>query len=404
MAQSGYLGWVSGGWWEGLARLFGRRPRARAADAKGWRGIFGQTHEAPLESVRIAQPAVQHPLGAARKPAFATPAPNRIEARVRRLKRRAAIDMIDQIGLAPIPGQLWRFVDAEADPARGVAAFLRALGLDPDRLRRRDRQEAQRANAVLELLFMIDHMFDRVAPPVAAALEARLCSGDYEAVRAAAQVAQTFEQIARLEARWPASHRLAVLNAFLEDVRGGLADPLGVPPPVADHARRVADELGRQMRALDTELREGAALYQSLTQRWPSAWDHQAQGHARATAEAQAAEAHRKLLTEAGLRHGEVEALVARIAGANAQLRRLIEAIEGRAAPAPVASDIDLALGFFGFAPGSRPDPALLAQRFRALARSAHPDLAPPDPSARAAAHRRFVELNGHYEVLKALG
>ncbi|MBX9815578.1 MAG: hypothetical protein K2X76_12825, partial [Sphingomonas sp.] len=291
MAQSGYLGWVGGGWWDGLARLFGRR--ARTGDAKRWRGIFGRAHEAPIATPAIRAAPVAHPIAPATRPAFEAPPPSTIAARVQRLKRRAAIDMFDQLGLAPIPGQLWRFVDAERDPFDGVSAFLRAIGLDPERARRRDPAELARANAVLELLFTIDHVFDRVAPPVAAALEARLCSGDYLAVRAAAQVAQTFERIARLEARWPAAHRLAVLTAFLDDVRGGLADPLGVPVPAAIQAQRVADELGRQMGALDTALRDGAALHQALLRRWPAPWDRSAQGAVRARAEADAADAHR---------------------------------------------------------------------------------------------------------------
>ena len=396
MAQSGYLGWVGGGWWQGLARLFARRARAGGSE---WRGIFGRRHEEHIVTPEIHAAPVAHPIAPASRPAFAAPPPAPIADRVRRLKRRAAIDMFDQVGLAPIPGQLWRFVDAEADPFEAVGAFLRALGLNPAAIRARDAHELGRANAVLELLYTIDHVFDRVAPPVAAALEARLGSGDYEAVRAAAEVTQTFERIARLEARWPAQHRLAVLGAFLDDVRGGIADPLGVPGHVAAHAQQVADELGRQMGALDVELREGAALHQTLLRRWPAAWDRTGEGNARARAEAETADAHRQLLTNAGLRHTEVEALIGRIRGANDVLRRLLGALEGEA-PSPVKSEAEMALAFFGFPPFARPDAATLAARFRQLARATHPDLAPPDEAA--AAHRRFVELNAHYEVLRA--
>ena len=401
MAQSGYLGWVGGGWWQGLARLFARRARGGAA-APGWRGIFGHEHEEAIVAPVIRAAPVAQPIAAATRPAFQAPPPVAIEARVKRLKRRAAIDMFDQVGLAPIPGQLWRFVDGEADPFNGVSAFLRALGLDPAAVRRRDSGEIARANAVLELLYTIDHVFDRVSPSVAAALEARLCSGDYKAVRGAAEVAQTFERIARLEARWPASHRLAVLSAFLDDVRGGLADPLGVPAHVVAHAQEVADELGRQMGALDTELRDGAALHQALLRRWPSIWDNGPQHAKRARAEAETADAHRQLLTNAGLRHVEVEAQIGRIRAANDVLSQLLGLLDGEA-PTRAKSEAERALSFFGFPPFARPDLATLAARFRILARANHPDLAPADPEARAAAHQRFVELNAHYEVLKAL-
>lgn len=56
---------------------------------------------------------------------------------------------------------------------------------------------------------------------------------------------------------------------------------------------------------------------------------------------------------------------------------------------------------FFGFDRDVRLDRGTLRQRFRALARTMHPDSAQPDSESQQAAHARFLALNRHYDLLK---
>lgn len=407
MAQGGYFGWI-GGLFGGQGLAWRLRQRPRGGQRRGWRGLFGRQSDDRLAPTIISSPAVARPQGAASRARRDDPASAKTLARIKRMRRRAVVDMFDQVGLEPFPGQLWRFVDAERDPYHGVTAFLQAIGIDPEGIRRRDPAEIERANTVLDLLFSIDHVFDRVDPEVAVALEARLCSGDYRAVRLAAQVIETFEKIARIDARWPRDHRLAVLDAFIRDMRAGVANPLAVPAEIAANAERIADELNQHMLAFDAGWGEHRRLSALLEARWPPGWSAAPQGQRRMQAMAEAAGVQRELMSNPALGASDVDRLLARLTKANHSLFTLADAIEGasrggdwRARAVGPQSDYDRALLFFGWAIDERPDAVALRRRFRELARTAHPDAAKADPVAQAAAHQRFVELNRYHDVLK---
>ncbi len=412
MAQGGYLGWFSG-WFGAYGR--GRRLRAgrpgRVVSRRGWRGLFGRRSDERLAPTVISTPAVARPQGVAPSRRKGARAPASVEERIKRMRRRAVVDMFDQVGLEPFPGQLWRFVDAEQDPYHGVTAFLQAIGIDADRVRARDQSEIERANTVLDLLFSIDHVFDRVDPDVAIALEARLCSGDYRSVQLAAEVIQTFEKIARIEARWPPEHRLAVLDAFIRDMRAGAANPLAVPADIAANAERIADELNQHMVLFDAYIGEHRRLAALLAARWPRQWADTPQAHRRQHAIAEGEAVARELLGNQALGHHDVERLLARLAQAGTALHTLADAIMAathgagpgnwHARPDGPQSEYDRALIFFGWPIDHRPTAAELRRQFRELARTAHPDSASADTAAKAAAHARFIELNRYHDVLK---
>lgn len=398
MATWTYLDWIG-------QNLRWRAPKRRAAKRRlDWRGLFGRRSGDRAPAHRISGEAVSRPFGSARSaPHRFRPSPA-TTARINRMRRAAVFDMFDQVGLAPLPGQLWRFVDAVRDPGVGVGDFLRAIGIDPALITARDPGETDRANEVLELLFSIDHVFDRIAPALAAELEARLCSGAYATVRVAAKVVATFESIARMEARWPAEVRLGVLDRFIGDVRSGLADPLAAGDRDAAAAAVSAEVLMRQMVAFDAELNEFHRLAHELGVRWPNVWATGPEATARRQATRAAEHAHQHLCRDRHLQSPQVDALIAQLATASGTLSGLLDRIEGRAGARerPAArSDIDRALIAFGFAADARPDRAVIRARFRDLARTMHPDHAATDAASQAAAHARFVALNRNYELLK---
>ena len=416
MATWTYFDWIGQNLRQGLAWrtarfASGRRAQRRRLD---WRGLFGRRSGERVATMRISGEAVSRPFGGASQAPHRFRASPATLARIDRMRRAAVLDIFDQVGLAPLPGQLWRFVDAVRDPGAGVADFLGAIGIDPARIIARDPDETERANEVLELLFSIDHVFDRIAPALAAELEARLCSGAYATVRVAAQVVATFESIARMETRWPAEVRLGVLDRFIGDVRAGLADPLAAGARDAAAAAVSAEVLTRQMVAFDAELHAFHRLAHDLGVMWPRAWTNGPQAEARRQATRSAEHAHQHLCRDRHLQQAQVDALIGQLAKAGGVLAGLIDRIEGiaggegrrrhsdaakdRAAP---HSDIDRALVFFGFAIDARPDRATVRARFRDLARTTHPDHALTDAASQQAAHGRFVELNRNYELLK---
>ncbi len=411
MATWSYLDWIGQNLRWGAARLV-PGVRARVRRRFDWRGLFGRQSGERVAATHITSEAVSRPLGEASQPAYSDRVKADLQARIGRMRRAAVMDMFDQVGLAPFPGQLWRFVDADRDPGAGVSNFLRAIGIDPALITARDADEIERANEVLELLFSIDHVFDRIAPELAVALEARLCSGDYATVRLAAKVVKTFETIARMESRWPPEVRLGVLDAFVETVRAGLANPLAVRAKDAAAAATSAEVLNSQMVAFDAEVQESRRLMQAIMFRWPRAVTAGPEVQKRDRATAAGEQAQARLLKQRRLRQAEVDDLIDQMAAANAVLQSLLDRIDGkpgqgrargqsRARADTPRSDFDRALQFFGFGVGARPDHAALRSRFRELARTMHPDLAKADPESQQAAHGRFVELNRYYELLK---
>lgn len=410
MATWTYLDWIGQNWrWRKSRLAPGRRASKRRLD---WRGLFGLRSGDRVATTRIRGEAVSRPFGSGSGAPHRFRASAATVARIDRMRRAAVLDMFDQVGLAPLPGQLWRFVEAAHDPGVGVGEFLRAIGIDPARITARDAEETERANEVLELLFSIDHVFDRISPPLAAELEARLCSGAYATVRVAAKVVATFETIARMEARWSAEVRLGVLDRFIGEVRAGLADPLAAGDRDAAAAAVSAEVLMRQMVAFDAELHQFHRFAHELEVKWPRPWTGGSpQADARRQATRSAEHAHQHLCRDRHLLQHQVDALIAQLASASNVLAGLLDRIDGagdrvrqRAAAdgghGPT-SDIDRAFVFFGFPAGTRPDRAMVRARFRELARTMHPDHASIDAASQSAAHARFVELNRNYELIK---
>lgn len=362
--------------------------------------MFGGSREAG----RIADPITgAAPVGAGAAPPFS--AAGGTSARVRALRRAAAVDMLDQVGLSILPGQLWLFVDAQADPAEGVAAFLGALGLDADRIRRRDPVERERANEVLQLLLGIGDAFDHLAPDARAGIQARLFSGEYDQVRAAAEAVDVLGRIARLKRRWP-DQRLALLTAFLRDVRDSLADPLALDRDDLAAAERQADALTALAIAFDEAIDRYRALRAGLDDIWPDDWSRGPEAEALDRAAAEFETLAQALLDDEALGRADVEEIVARLGAINAELDALLARAEGRTAggkggagrrdagtrgPGP----LEAALAFFGFAPGSSPDRGQIRARFRELARRYHSDLAGGDDEMMKA-------LNLHRDTLKS--
>ena len=396
MAGRSYLGRIGGGLRWGATRI-GQRLRPRMP-LRLW--LSRQTHSifGAKGVERGGRVAIESPLDLA---SF-DPWHNQKRADVARI--------FDTIGLAPFPTQLWRFVDSADDPRRGAEDFLHAIGIHPARIQAGDEAEIDRANEVLELLFGIDRIFDRVTPKVAAALEARLCSGDYRAVREAAGAADTFERIARLGRRWPKSERIGVLDAFLEEVEAGLANPLAIRATDVALAERIGDRLSRQMMAFDAAMQATWALHYSLAMRWPPHWGA-TEAWIRSSALARAESLEKLLRRDRRLRPHDVDMTIRRLESANARLERLTARINLRSVRVGPDSrqiprkqpltELDKAIAFFGLDRTSRLDRGTLRQRFRALARKLHPDQAEPDAASQEAAHARFVALNRHYDLLK---
>ena len=367
--------------------------------------MFGSDREAGIEHVAVdgQAPIDPGPQG------FPPGTPINTAPRLRSLRRAAAVDMIDQVGLAVVPGQLWPYVDAATDPGVGIARFLRSLGLDAALIRARDRAECERSNDLFELLLGIDDAFDHLAPDVVRAIEARLWSGDYEEVRQAAEAVDVLGRITRLERRWPDA-RLAILSAFLADVRASLADPLTVDAADLAAAQTHAETLTALALAVDEAVAAHQAVREALVAAWPPVWSG---GDEEQQADCVAGEFDilvEALLADVTIDAAGVAEIVAKLEGINAELSALLARAEdlaagrdrrsgagagARSSAAGMAGPLAEALAFFGLALSPLPNLAAVKKRFRELARRYHSDLTGGDD-------RMMKTLNGHYDTLKA--
>lgn len=411
-----FLSWV--------LRLLGRssgapaNPRARASASARIRtadpGVFGGG------SAPVDLPPYPGLDGPGERPTPA-PGPAPPPSRAARLRRAAAIDIFDRLGLLTVPGQLWAFIDARNDLASGIAAFFRALGLDVEAIRRADPDEIERANDVFDLLASVGPAFDRLSPSAVAVLQRLVFAGGYDEVRAALLAVDACERIVRLAERYPSDGRPASFNAFLRAVQAELDDPAALEP---DDVRELEEGGAAYARLLSEhrfELDRHAALTAELNRIWPDPWRGGPEQDGLAATLSRFDDAGDRLRDEAGLEVPAAEALVAEMRAANdaiqAQAARAEAASRGthssggssRAGagsghapppPPPPRSARDQALLFFGFAPGSAPDATAVRHAWRTYIKANHPDGCPPGELEERT--RRTAEANGHYDQLKS--
>jgi hypothetical protein len=195
-----------------------------------------------------------------------------LEAKIRRLKRAAVLDIFDQLGLDIVPGQVWTYTDDDDDVAHGVEVFFRDIGVDPAAVRALKSGELKRANEILELLVDVDSAFERLEAAVRERIARRLRSGDFDKVIAAARSVAAFERIQRMAGAWPSDHRIGLFEAFLAQVQGGLDDPLSVGAGDVTAAEDACTAIIDLQDRFDLASSQYADLYAELTAVWPDDW------------------------------------------------------------------------------------------------------------------------------------
>jgi hypothetical protein len=323
---------------------------------------------------------------------------------VRRLRRAAVFDIFDQLGLAIVPGQVWRFAEAADDVADGLEAFFVAIGCDPRRIASHEPQELARLATALELLAEVHTAFERLDEAVRERLADRLFSGDYATVAAAGRAVATFERIYRLQGCWPADRRLGAVNRFLEVVWAGLTDPLSASPREVEEIAAAADTATRLMLDFGAAQARHESLCEGLRRVRDSDWlrgpdadtAHEYLDYfVRLTAELQRDQ-------WGGL--GDAARKVLELRTINDRLARILDAAprgSGEARPRPSrAGDLQQALVFFGFSPTATPDSSEVEAAWKGKVRLIHPDRGPE--SERAERTRMTGEANLYRDLLRA--
>ncbi len=150
-------------------------------------------------------------------------------ARTQRLARRAAAFLFDHYGFAAVPAQFWPIFERSFDPGKAMNAFLRAVGCDPERVRRKDSGELLKVSEVIELLILSGDILHRLSPEVRRIVGLQLESGDYTKIRNLAEVASNLQAAVDFASPWSGK---AVVASFTTTNCGSAL--VGVDPPDAD--------------------------------------------------------------------------------------------------------------------------------------------------------------------------
>lgn len=350
-----------------LARLFGAGSPAEPVAPAG-----GETYD--FERVPEGPPfhEVNHPV-------------------LRQLRRRALNDLFDWLELDFVPGQLLERSDHSSDPVAAFTTFLRSVGCDPERVRRREPEELERLRDVVDLLMAFGSLTARLEPARRDDLQLLLFSGDFARLRLA-------------------SDRLFALNAILEAHEAlDAASPLAAYDALAGRAKamlgRLLDLGEAELEALQGEAEQWQRLARRrelLTKRIAEvseALDRAAILRAERRQQRGSLQERRRTIESAltldpGLTPKDVGTHLDALDGLLAELQDLLREIEEEAEAAAhfrseeattrlYSNEQEAALAFFGLAPEARPDGASLRAAWRRFMKDNHPDLTTDDEEKR---------------------
>jgi hypothetical protein len=199
-----------------------------------------------------------------------SPRPPLVHPRVQTVFRNAAIFLFDHCDLGVVPAQFWPFLFATGDPGEAVTLFIQAIGCDPERIRRGDHTEREKAAEIIDLLVMSGDIFDRLSPEAREALGRRLEAGDYATVRDAARIAAELRAALDIEARWRGSTLLPSFDNLLATIRKLAEHPLDAAPDDAAHAAQLARAYSAAQIDFDELCRRYDTIIAQLMHVWPS--------------------------------------------------------------------------------------------------------------------------------------
>lgn len=343
----------------------------------------------PDGTVRVTRSAGPVPLRprVVTNPSFSNP-------KTQRLARRAAIFLFEYFDFGAVPAQFWPVFEKTYDPGAAMEEFLRAVGCDPARVRRRDTAESHKAQEVIELLVRSGNILHDLAPHIRQVVGSQLESGDYATVRKVAEVVAHLRAALDLATPWSGRPVVASFADLLRTLQRMLANPLAVGAADAAAAASLMANFAEAQRQFEASVERFDGLREALRTVWPRDWhgttnetvlrDHV--GNFEAVVEAMHTNAD---LTWENLREGN-ESLRANL---NALEDLLQQAQDFAGAPrgrdrrggrgpgptgAPPRSESEEALAYFGFSVGSPPaSKQKLREAWKRKVKVLHPDANP---------------------------
>ncbi len=364
-----------------VARLFGGREAAQPSAPAGAEAYA-------FERVPAGPPfdEVNHPL-------------------LRRLRRRALVELFDWLDLAFVPGQLLERSDHSGDPVAALALFLRSVGCDPDRVRRREPEELARLGEVIDLLMAFDSLTARLAPAQRDELQLLFFAGDFERLRRVSK--RLFALCGLLDAHeaQASAKPLAAYDALAGRVKAALGRLPSLSEAEVAAFRAEAERwlrLARRRDLLSAEIAAQRAALERAAAPGPRDAAVLADIHAIETA----------LAIDPGLDGDAVARQLDALDDLLAALQSLVREREAEAEEAAARfrseaaterlyrSEEEKALSFFGFPAEARPDGTAIHAAWRRFMKVHHPDLT-TDPEEKPRREALCKEANLKRHVLE---
>lgn len=337
-------------------------------------------------------------------------------ARTQRLARRAAAFLFDHYGFAAVPAQFWPIFERSFDPAKAMDAFLRAVGCDPTRVRRRDPHELIKAGEVIELLILSGDILHKLSPKVRHIVGLQLESGDYAKIRNLAEVASHLQAAVDFASPWSGKAVVASFSDLLLTIQRMLDNPLSISAADAASAVGLVAKFADAQRRFDAMTERFSALAAALGDTWPDRWRGTSQEAALRKHVGDFERVAESMRSSFDLSFDDLHEGNAFLAGCIAQLEDLFEAARGRDAgdrsrgghfggktSPPPPDEKEEALRFFGFSTSLQPKTAQeLKSAWRSKLKLLHPDT---HPGATEDERRRMNEdaakCNRYYKELQ---
>jgi hypothetical protein len=318
------------------------------------------------------------------------------------LRDKAIEDLFLWMGLDGVPPQMWDIARVEPDPAAAVAAFVRAVGCDPDAVRRRERAALSRLEAAVDALFAWSRAMRPTSDAERRRIQAMLFWADADEIALFQANAEAIAEILGAYDALPGTGRLARHEALVAALRRIQSDPLALDRRGREAALRQSAELVEATRRYAAVAARFDALVEELAPLTASLPEDDDRAALLRAAVVQRGDAEADLF---GTGESEPRRLLDLLDGIVSLLDELAEAFAAAssrardrgAAPGGTASAVDEALRFFGFPPGRPPDRAAVYAAYKRAMKDCHPDLHPGD----AKASRLARETNGHWAVLE---
>ena len=305
---------------------------------------------------------------------------------LRQLRRRALSELFDWLELDFLPGQLLERSDHSSDPVAALATFLRSVGCDPERVRRRDPEELDRLRLVIDLLMAFDSLTTRLPQGQRDSLQLLLFSGDFDRLRLASE--RLFVLSAILDSHAPLGETLplASYDALIRQVEAAQGRLFELSRGEIEAFRAEAERWLRSARRralLDAEVGKQRDALERRLARLPRSPAHAARLEALT---ARYGEIGSALSIDPALKPDEVAALLDETDALLESLQELLREVEEEAEAASrfqsegaterlYRTEQEAALAFLGFPIDARPDATAIRAAWRRFMKDNHPDL-----------------------------